>query len=360
MANQNTLFDLSVSPASNLNIKGQSQQGTAPGSTIDNIFQRYGAALKAFYDSLGGVATVSGTDTYTVTVTEDWAAYASGLVLAIKPANANTGAATLNITVPTAGALGAKAIRRQGDSALSANDMVANGVYLLRYSSTYNSSAGAWVLLNPAATSISTPVTEANGGTNQTTYTQGDLLYASASNTLAKLAKGTTGQVLGQTSTIPAWGSAITLATPTASTSGATIDYTSLPSWIRKITIMLGSVSTNGTSNVMVQIGDATSFKTSGYLSNAQFSSTVTAFTAGFGLVNSITAASKMSGAVELTLLDATNFIWVQSGNIISESGVTFVSGGVATLTGALTRVRFTMVNGTDTFDAGSVNIAYE
>jgi hypothetical protein len=61
--------------------------------------------------------------------------------------NANTGAATLNVTVPTAGALGAKAIRRQGDTALSANDMLANGIYLLRYSSTYNTT-GAWVLLN--------------------------------------------------------------------------------------------------------------------------------------------------------------------------------------------------------------------
>lgn len=148
MTNQNTLADLSSTAALNLNIKGQSQQGTAPASTIDSIFQKYGASLHDFYNSLGGVATVSGTDTYTVTITEDWAALASGLILAIKVPNANTGAATLNVTVPTAGALGAKAIRRQGDSALSANDMVANGVYLLRYASSYNSSAGAWVLLN--------------------------------------------------------------------------------------------------------------------------------------------------------------------------------------------------------------------
>lgn len=177
MANQNTLFDLSVTPANNLNIKGQSQQGTAPGSTIDNIFQRYGAALKAFYDSLGGVATVSGTDTYTVTITEDWAAYASGLLLAIKPANANTGAATLNVTVPTAGVLGAKAIRRQGDSALSANDMVANGVYLLRYATSYNSSAGAWVLMNPASSSV-TGVLKLDGTTTMT----GDIVASTSTN----------------------------------------------------------------------------------------------------------------------------------------------------------------------------------
>ena len=154
MTDQNTLADLSSTPALNLNIKGQSQQGTAPANTIDNIFQRYGASLHDFYNSIVGVATVSGTDTYTVTITEDWAAYASGLILAVKIPNANTGAATLNVTVPTAGALGAKAIRRQGDTALSANDMLANGIYLLRYSTSYNSSAGAWVLLNAASSGL--------------------------------------------------------------------------------------------------------------------------------------------------------------------------------------------------------------
>lgn len=48
-------------------------------------------------------------------------------------------------------------------------------------------------------------VPEAAGGTNQTSYTQGDLLYASASNVLSKLAKGSTGQVLRMTATIPEW-----------------------------------------------------------------------------------------------------------------------------------------------------------
>lgn len=48
-------------------------------------------------------------------------------------------------------------------------------------------------------------VTEAKGGTNQTTYTTGDLLYASASNTLSKRAIGTTGQELRVASGVPTW-----------------------------------------------------------------------------------------------------------------------------------------------------------
>ena len=39
-------------------------------------------------------------------------------------------------------------------------------------------------------------ITEGYGGTNQTTYTQGDILYASASNTLSKLALGNAGDQL--------------------------------------------------------------------------------------------------------------------------------------------------------------------
>ena len=39
-------------------------------------------------------------------------------------------------------------------------------------------------------------ITEGYGGTNQTTYTQGDILYASASNTLSKLTLGNAGDQL--------------------------------------------------------------------------------------------------------------------------------------------------------------------
>lgn len=60
--------------------------------------------------------------------------------------------------------------------------------------------------------SLSVPVTEVRGGTNQTTYTTGDVLYASGTNTLAKRAIGTTGQVLTVSGGVPTW------ATPASST----------------------------------------------------------------------------------------------------------------------------------------------
>lgn len=49
---------------------------------------------------------------------------------------------------------------------------------------------------------------ETNGGTNQTTYTTGDIIYASAANTLSKLPIGTAGQQLTVSGGIPAWAAA--------------------------------------------------------------------------------------------------------------------------------------------------------
>lgn len=179
MANQNTLADLSTTPASNLNVLGQSQQGTAPASTIDNIFQRYGAMLAAFYDSLGGSATATGTTSLAVTITEKWAAHSNGNILAIKVPNAASGATTITVTTPD-GALSNKKIRRQGDSAIQTNDWLANATILLRYDEAYDSAAGAWVLLNPAASVTAATAAELNAGTAGKYVTADVALSASA------------------------------------------------------------------------------------------------------------------------------------------------------------------------------------
>lgn len=57
------------------------------------------------------------------------------------------------------------------------------------------------------------PITEVQGGTNQTTYAKGDVLYASGVNTLAKLGIGNYGQILMvNASGVPAWRDIISLA----------------------------------------------------------------------------------------------------------------------------------------------------
>jgi len=147
--------------------------------------------------------------------------------------------------------------------------------------------------------------------------------------------------------------------TSQASTSGTSIDFTSIPSWVKRITVMLTGVSTNGTSNPLIQIGSGT-VATSGYLGSANNASgaSYVNYTTGFGIA-SANATNVLHGAMILTLV--TGNTWIAS-HSVGASGGTAAScgGGSVTLGGTIDRVRITTVNGTDAFDAGSVNILYE
>lgn len=155
-------------------------------------------------------------------------------------------------------------------------------------------------------------------------------------------------------------------ATAQASTSGTSIDFTSIPSWVKRITVMFNGVSLAGAgSNQLVQIGSG-SVSSSGYSSlgasgynTSQY--VVISSTAGFIIYNNQVAAA-INGTVVLTLVSANT--WVCNGNLSNITAAipaTYsVSGSSPALGGTLDRVRITTVNGTDTFDAGSINILYE
>jgi hypothetical protein len=144
------------------------------------------------------------------------------------------------------------------------------------------------------------------------------------------------------------------LGTYTATTSGTEKDFT-IPAWAKKIHVNLVGVSTNGTSNVIVQLGDPT-IEATGYLC----SSGTTAFTTGFG-TDAGNAAAVRHGTITLTLADAATFTWVASGVIArSDTAATVQVAGSKSLSAALSVVRITTVNGTDAFDAGAVNVLYE
>lgn len=152
--------------------------------------------------------------------------------------------------------------------------------------------------------------------------------------------------------------------TAVASTSGTSIDFTSIPSWVKRITVMLQGVSTNGTSQKLFQLGTgSTTYTTSGYSNVSTFvagSVGTLAYTNGFNLYNLVTAADTISGVIVFTNL--TGNTWACSGSVGQSTGTAisaFTNGSIA-LGAALTAVRFTAANGTDTFDAGTINILYE
>lgn len=151
--------------------------------------------------------------------------------------------------------------------------------------------------------------------------------------------------------------SVLTNRTAQASTSGTSIDFTSIPSWVKRITVNLSGVSTNGTSLMLVQLGDSGGIGTSGYSG----SSSSGLYTSGFTLFNTNAAARVYYGVVTLLLLDAATNTWAAT--VMMADGTV---GGVVTGAGSkstsavLDRVRITTVNGTDTFDAGLINIQYD
>jgi hypothetical protein len=160
-------------------------------------------------------------------------------------------------------------------------------------------------------------------------------------------------------------GGAITSGTAVASTSGTSINFTDIPSWVKRITVMFQGVSTNSTSPPQIQIG-AGSVTTSGYLGTnayiASSGSSFALFTTGFGIgVNTggWGAGVVFHGAITLSLINTNT--WVAAGSVgRSDAAVLYFTDGSIALGGALDRVRITTVNGTDTFDAGTINILYE
>jgi hypothetical protein len=164
------------------------------------------------------------------------------------------------------------------------------------------------------------------------------------------------------TTVIAGQNSAITAGTAVASTSGTSIDFTSIPSWVKRITVMLNGVSTSGTSNLLIQIGSG-SVTSSGYASSCSLvgnnvATQCISSTSGFSVIDGA-ASQIITGALIINNISSNT--WIAFGNFII-SGTTYVlhsSGASPTLGGTLDRVRITG-NGTDTFDAGSINILYE
>jgi hypothetical protein len=151
--------------------------------------------------------------------------------------------------------------------------------------------------------------------------------------------------------------------TAVASTSGTSIDFTGIPSWVKRITVMFNGVSTSGTSNYLVQLGDSGGIENTGYVgSGARFNAGGNGFvnyTAGIGFATD--SASKInSGTLIISLLNSSTNTWTAIGNLATENADIYCTSSSKSLSTTLDRVRITAVNGTDTFDAGSINILYE
>ena len=148
------------------------------------------------------------------------------------------------------------------------------------------------------------------------------------------------------------------LTSDTAKTAtGTSVDFTSIPSWVKRITVMFSGVSTNGTSNILIQIGDSGGIEDTGYISTSDAAGTSSNSTAGF-VIRTANASNVMSGHMILTAINGN--LWISSSVLKQSTTIMLEGAGDKTLSATLDRVRITTVNGTDTFDAGTINILYE
>lgn len=346
---KNAITDYSTTAASNTDCGGVDSQGTAPASNMDDLIRElmsHLAETNAGTSPWADTMTIGDAADLTKKLRFELSGFTTATTRVLTPPNYDGTIATL-----------------AGTETLTNKTLVAPAL------GTPASGVMTNVTGLPLTTGTTGVLAETKGGTNQSTYTQGDLLYASAANTLSKLAKGTAGQTLRMNSgaTIPEWTSSglLTSGTAQASTSGTSIDFTSIPSWVKRITVLFSGVSTSGNDGLLVQIGDSGGIEATGYLgasglvANADTTSTA-AFTTGFGIHNN-NAAAVIHGSVVLNLLDAAAFTWAASVMIGWSNSATLANGGGSkSLSATLDRVRITTVGGTDTFDAGKINILYE
>lgn len=237
-------------------------------------------------------------------------------------------------------------------------DVYRNGVRLVNNGTDFVATTGTTVVLNNACTVGDSVVTES-------------FLVSSVLNAIPATAGAVNSTYLASslTLTTPTLSSPVTSGTPTgvgvltsgtavASTSGTSIDFTSIPSWVKRVTVMFAGVSTNGTSPVRLQIGGG-SVETTGYTSTSTVMGIANGTSTG-GFDRYQTAAADItSGWYVLTLIGSNLWVCTAQYALSTASNPGWITGNKTTAS-TLDRVRLTTVGGTDTFDAGSINILYE
>ena len=149
----------------------------------------------------------------------------------------------------------------------------------------------------------------------------------------------------------------VTWVSPVATTSGTSVDFSSIPSGVTTIYVGFNEVSLSGsTNNLLVQLGDSGGVETTGYVSSGEWSGNAVQSTSGF-IIRVLSSGRNVSGVLLFTRMDASANTWVTSGSLAVGTAISTV-GGVKSLSSELTSVRLT-TTGAETLDNGSLAIGY-
>ena len=271
-------------------------------------------------------------------------------------------------SIITAGGVGIAKKLYVGTDANIAGTLAVTGVATYSAQPIFSSLTASSAVATDASKGL---VSVANTGTGSNVLATAPTIASANLTTALTLAgaAGTNGQVLTSAgSGLPTWttvATGITLGTPVASTSGTAINFTGIPSGTKRIVVAFSTVSTNGTDTLVVKIGDAGGIEEVGssvaMLLDAGVALSSAGGSEGYYLNTVSTAAHTYHGKLTIDLINSSINSWVGSSSLYTVSGdIMFVGVGRFSLTDQLTQLRITTISGTDTFDAGSINITYE
>ena len=353
--------DLNVTDASNT---GRFPENMAPSAVNDGARALEGMIARWYQDTNGSLSSGGSSSAYTLSINSTDTLY-DGQILVFDANHTNTGAATLNVTNSGGSAQGAVAIKKFNDVALAAGDIEQNQKVVVVYDGTN------FQMLNPAA------VADLRNVVEDTTPQLGGDLDLNGNNidfpTTANISdvldqddmSSDSATALATQQSIKAYVDAeinvIVLGTEQPSTGGTEVDFGSIPSGVKRLTIMFDGVSTSGADELYIQLGDSGGVETSGYVGGAgDGAGAVVSTTSAFQVTRSHAATSTHSGSITLHLEDDSD-TWTLAG-VLADNVGSFIhsSAGRKSTSGELTTVRITTSGGSDTFDAGAINIQYE
>ncbi len=163
------------------------------------------------------------------------------------------------------------------------------------------------------------------------------------------------------------WVNGKALITPSTvqTTSGAAFYDFTIPANVKRIAMMFTAVSTNGSSEVMIQLSAGGTVETTGYLTaSSVLSNSVSTINSTQGFVNYTNAqgpSCTRQGTVVLNQLASATNTWTLQGSLADTSSARlYLLAGSKALAGAIDKVRITTVGGTELFDGGSINVSWE
>lgn len=175
----------------------------------------------------------------------------------------------------------------------------------------------------------------AYGGTALTTYTQGDLVYASAANTLAKLGIGANTYILTSTGSVPQWSapSAVTVATANNLAGGAA---GSVPYQSGASTTTFLSIGSAG--QVLTSSGSAPQWSNLSSLGVTSLSFGTTGLTPSTATQGAITVAGTLAttnGGTGLTSFTANGVVYASSSSALATGSALTFNGTLQTISSA-------------------------